>query len=297
MTRRDHTFLSGGQRCAARLHTPDGAGGVLPCVVMAHGMDGAGSARLEPFAERFAAEGVAALVFDYRHFGDSEGEPRGLLDLGAQLDDWRAALNFARMLHGIDPHRVGLWGTAISAGHVVTVAAEDPDVAAVISQAPFLDGLSALHAAGLRTGTRLALADVRDQARRLVGRSPAPIPLVGPPGSLAAMTGAAAETGYDALFADGGEPVNQGTARGLLRLAAYRPRIKAAEVGCPWLVCVCDKDSVVPPGPALKAAARAPRGEIRHYEAGHFDVYVGPTHEIALADQADFLRRHLIDQK
>jgi hypothetical protein len=50
------------------------------------------------YPERFAAARIAALAFDYRHFGDSDGEPRQLLDIGRQLEDWRAALVFVRSL-------------------------------------------------------------------------------------------------------------------------------------------------------------------------------------------------------
>jgi fermentation-respiration switch protein FrsA (DUF1100 family) len=273
---------------------PDGPDGPSPCVVMAQGLDGAGTAQLDAFARRFADAGIAAMVFDYRHFGDSEGEPRRLVDLRRQLDDWRAAINFARMLSGIDPARIALWGTGLSAGHVATIASEDPDLAAVVSQVPYMDGLSALRAAGLRTGLRIALADLRDQARRLLGRAPSRIPLVGPPGSLAAMTAPDAAAGYRALSGEGGAR-NEATARGLLRVAAYRPIVKATSIESPWLVCVCDGDAITPPRPAVRAAARAPRGEIRHYEGGHFDIYLSPTFELAVADQVDFLRRHLVN--
>jgi pimeloyl-ACP methyl ester carboxylesterase len=294
MMRRDHTFLSGGQLCAARLLTPDASDGPRPCVVMAHGGDGAGNARLGAFAQRFADAGIAALIFDYRHFGHSEGEPRRLVDRDRQLDDWRAAINFARMLQGIDPRRLAVWGTSLSAGHVATLAADNPEIAAAISQVPMVSGVSALRAAGARTALRIAIADLRDQVRRVLGRPPSFIRLVGPPGSRAAMTSPDAEPGYEALFEPGEESRNEATARGLLRLAAYRPVIRAPEIQCPWLVCVCDGDAITPPRPAVKAAARAPRGEIRHYDAGHFDIYVGPTFEIAVSDQVDFLRRHLL---
>jgi dienelactone hydrolase len=294
MTRRDHTFLSGGLLCAARLYTPGAPDGPRPCVVMAHGLDGAGNARLAAFARRFADAGMAALVFDYRHFGHSEGEPRRLVDRDRQLEDWRAAINFTRMLHGIDARRVAVWGTSLSAGHVATIAADDPEIAAAISQAPLVSGLAALRAAGARAAVRIALADLRDHVRGALGRPPSVIPLVGPPGSLAAMTSPDAEPGYRALFEPGDDSRNEATARGMLRLAAYRPAIRASEIQCPWLVCVCDGDAITPPRPAVKAAARAPRGEIRHYGAGHFDIYVGPTFEIAASDQVDFLRRHLL---
>ena len=81
---------------------------------MAHGFSGVRDQRLDAYAERFAAAGLACLVFDYRHFGDSGGQPRQLLDIGRQLDDWRAAIAFARSLEEVDGDRIGLWGTSFS---------------------------------------------------------------------------------------------------------------------------------------------------------------------------------------
>jgi hypothetical protein len=43
----------------------------------------------------------------------------------------------------------------------------------------------------------------------------------------------------------------------------------------------------------LRYAAKAPRGEVRMYPEGHFDIYVGGAFERAVADQLDFLDRHL----
>jgi uncharacterized protein len=48
--------------------------------------------RLVPYAERFAASGIVALVFDYRSFGESGGEPRQLVDIPGQHQDIRAAV-------------------------------------------------------------------------------------------------------------------------------------------------------------------------------------------------------------
>ncbi|GAC1435889.1 MAG: hypothetical protein NVSMB51_06190 [Solirubrobacteraceae bacterium] len=44
-------------------------------------------------------------MFDCRHFGASEGEPRQLLDISLRLADWAAAISYARSLDGIDPER------------------------------------------------------------------------------------------------------------------------------------------------------------------------------------------------
>lgn len=136
-TRIEVTFDSGGAECAAYLYSPVPAFGEAPCVVMGHGFTGTRNLGLPAYAERFAAAGMAVLVFDYRHFGASGGEPRQLLDIGHQLDDYRAAVAFARAQPGIDPDRIALWGTSLSGGHVIVVAAGDSRIAAVISQVPF----------------------------------------------------------------------------------------------------------------------------------------------------------------
>src|SRR3954447_20377395 len=289
MRREDIEFHSGGDECAAWLYRPEGDG-PHPIVVLAHGFGGVREARLWAYAERFAAAGLAALVFDHRHFGASGGQPRQLLDIDLQLDDWRAAIALARGLDGIDPDRVALWGTSFSGGHVAVLAAEDKRVAAAISQGAFLDGGWALRAAGPRNILRLTVAGLRDEAARLRGRPPYMLPVVGPPGSTAAMNSPDAEPGYRALFADPpSEFRNEVAGRIGLMVGLYRPIRHAARVACPWLVAVADRDVVTPPEPALKAASRAPRGEVRHYDARHFDIYVGEMFERVVEDQIAFL--------
>ena len=60
-----------------------------PCVVMAHGFGATRDASLAPYAERFAAAGMHVLLFDYRHFGTSEGQPRQLVSVRRQLPGLR----------------------------------------------------------------------------------------------------------------------------------------------------------------------------------------------------------------
>ncbi len=290
----DVGFSSGAERCAAWLY-PGRGDGPRPCVILAHGFGGVREARLDAYAERFAGAGITALVFDYRHFGGSDGDPRQLIDISRQLDDWRAAISFARALPDVDPSRIALWGTSFSGGHVAAIAAEDAGIAAAISQAPFMDGVWVLRAAGAANMARMTWAGLRDELRRLAGRPPHLVPIVGPPGTTAAMSSPDAEPGYRALFEPGREFRNEFAARALLRVGTYRPLRHAGHVRCPWLVIVCMSDVVTPPTPALAAAARAPRGEVRRYDAGHFDVYMGTLFELAVAEQIDFLRRHLLD--
>ncbi len=292
--REDLSFGSDGASCAAWLYRPDGEG-PHPCVVLAHGFGGTRAARLGAFAERFRDAGMAALVFDYRHFGASAGEPRQLLSIGRQLEDWRAAVELARSLEGIDPMRIALWGTSFSGGHVVRIAADDGGIAAVVAQTPYTTGSSALAAAGPKEALRMTVAGVLDGLAALTESEPHRVPIVARPGGGAAMSQPGAYEGYRALFDDPSLFRNEVCARVLLALPAYNPALRANRLRCPLLVCALGGDAVTPAKPALKMAERAPRGESIDYgnEWDHFDIYRGELFERAVADQTDFLTRNL----
>ncbi|MGZ6617602.1 MAG: alpha/beta hydrolase [Solirubrobacteraceae bacterium] len=292
MSRSDVSFSSGAVECAGWLYRPDREGRV-GLVVMAHGFSGTRELRLDAYAERFCAAGLGALVFDYRHFGASAGEPRQLLDIGKQQDDYRAAVGYARALDWVDADRVGLFGTSFSGGHVLAVAAHDQRIAALVSQCPFTDGLASLPKLGPANIAKATVAGLRDQFAQLVGRPPQYIPAVGPPGSFAVMATPDSQPGFEALLPADTRWENRVAARIALRVASYRPGRLAARVACPALFCVCDRDALAPAKATVKFAQAAPRGEIKRYPVGHFDIYVGETWERAVADQTEFLSRHL----
>ena len=293
-TRADVGFDVSGDRIAAWLYRPADAGASVPCVVMAHGFANVRTACLPEFAERFAAEGLAVLVFDYRHFGDSEGEPRQLLDIGRQHADWRAAIAFARAQDWIDADRIGLWGTSFSGGHVIHLAAHDQRIAAVVAQSPFTDGLAQMRKVSPRVTAAFTSAALRDVWSQVRGRPPYTLPVVGPPGSVAALTSPGCEDCYREMLPPGSAWRNEVAARLALRLGSYRPGRLAAKVRCPLLVCVMEQDALTPVEPAVRAAEAAPRGELRRYPGDHFDVYFGETFERVARDQAAFFTRHLV---
>ncbi|MGH2967075.1 MAG: alpha/beta hydrolase, partial [Solirubrobacterales bacterium] len=163
--RLDVSFLSAGEQCRAWLFMPNAAR--PPLIILGHGLGATREMGLEPYARRFADAGVAALAFTYRHFGDSDGEPRQLLDIERQLGDWAAALAYGRSLDGIDGERVALWGSSFGGGHVIEAAARDGAVAAVVSQCPFTDGLAAARAASPRSLARAVAPALRDELARV----------------------------------------------------------------------------------------------------------------------------------
>jgi fermentation-respiration switch protein FrsA (DUF1100 family) len=293
MRREDVSFQSAGIECAGWLYHPDGDRDPAPIVIMAHGFGATRDQRLDAYAERFATAGIGALVFDYRHFGSSAGEPRQLLDIRKQHDDYRAALAFARSLGWVDPAGVALFGTSFSGGHVIAVGATDPGIAAIVSQCPFTDGLASLPKLGPSNAMRSTLAGLRDQLGALVGRAPRYMPSVGPSGTFAVMTSPDAEPGFASITPSPTEWENRVAARIALRVGLYRPGRAAAKLECPALFCVCDHDVVTPAAATIKYAARARQGQVIRYPVGHFDIYTGEAWEQAVSDQTEFLRRHL----
>lgn len=284
----DVRIPSAGEQLAAYLYRPEAAQGLVPCVVMAHGFSATRDDGLPPYAEAFRDAGFAVILFDYRHFGASTGEPRQLLDIGRQHDDYRAVVDWARRVDGIDPDRIVLWGSSFSGGHVLVVAAGDPRIAAVISQVPFTDSIPALKQVPPTTALRITAAGVRDQVLSWLGRPPVLVPAVGTPGTVAAMTEPDALPGFQAIVPPNSLWRNEFAARLMLRFAFYRPGRKTTRLNMPLLVCVADNDTTTPPSTTVKAAQRAPHGELRHYPGGHFDIYTNPK---AKADQVDFLKR------
>jgi dienelactone hydrolase len=290
--RLDVDFFSGGTRCGAWLYLPDG-GRPAPVIVMAHGLGGVRTMRLDAFAERFCEEGYACLVFDYRYFGDSDGEPRQLLDIEAQLQDWRAAIAFARKRPDVDGNRLVVWGTSLGGGHAIAVAAADPEVAAMIAQCPYTDNLASALAINPFVSIKLAVLASIDQLGAWLGAGPLLVAAAGKPYSTALMTAHDAVPGYLALVTPGARVRNAIAARIALRILFYRPGSKTAKLTCPALFCVCERDTVAPARATLKHAKRALKGEIVRYPIGHFDIYVDRGFECATADQIAFLRRHV----
>jgi fermentation-respiration switch protein FrsA (DUF1100 family) len=293
-TREDLTVDCAGIPLAAWLYRPAEAdGGAVPCIVMAHGFSGTRRDGLEPYAERFADAGYGVLLFDYRGFGESGGEPRQVISIRGQQEDYRAAIRAAARVPWVDPARIALFGSSFSGGHVVTVAAGDAQIAAVIAQAPFADGIAQLRNVPPLTSARMTVDAVRDVVSAALGHQPVTVDATGPPGGYAVMTAPEADPGFAAIVGEGSLRSNQVAARVMLTVGLWRPVKDALRVTCPVLVCVCDADQTTPPGPATQMGQNAPRGEVVHYPIGHFDIYRGDAFERAITDQVAFLQRVL----
>jgi len=106
------------------LYRPRGRAAAAPAVVMAHGYNCIKELYLDRYAAAVADAGHVVLAYDHRNFGDSDGEPRQELDPWMQVRDYRNAVTFVQTLDGVDPERIGIWGTSYAGGHVLVVVRE-----------------------------------------------------------------------------------------------------------------------------------------------------------------------------
>lgn len=296
--RRTVQFSSEDSFCSAWLYMPDAATPAqVPVVVMGHGLGATRELGLAPYAERFAAAGMAVLVFTYRHLGDSGGEPRQLLSMPKQQADWDAAIRYVIGLPGIDGNRVAVWGSSLGGGHAISVAARHPELRAAVAQCPFTDGIASASALGLRETLVLLTFVARDVVAALRGKEPVCVPVAAEPGRPGLMTAVDALPGMLALLPEGYPWVNRAAARSLLSIIRYRPGRAAKRIAPPILICISATDTVAPPGLTERYARKAPRGDVRLYDAGHFAFYVGDAFDQLVADQANFLIKHLRPQQ
>jgi alpha/beta superfamily hydrolase len=134
-------FRSGTDECEGDLNLPDGFDPKKrhPALVIGHGFTIRRTSLVEE-ARLFAEAGYVTLAIDYRRFGGSGGEPRNHLDPIDECDDFRHAIDWLEVQAGIDPERIGIWGTSFGGGIVTFTAAQDIRVKACVAQAPILNG-------------------------------------------------------------------------------------------------------------------------------------------------------------
>lgn len=291
-TKTSSLFYSQNTRCVGDLYLPRGVK-TPPIVVMAHGFAAERTFGLADYAEKFAENGLAVFVFDYRCFGESEGTPRNLVDPKRHLQDWKAAITHIRSLKEIDARRIALWGSSFSGGHVIVTAARDPKISAIIAQVPFVDAISTTLKLGPGYLVRALPHGMRDLFRILTFRRPYYIKVVGKPDEFAVMNTRESYEGYTALIPEDSDWENKCPARILLKFAAYRPTAYAKAVKCPALLMAGEYDSLINIAAVEKTASKMPDATLVKYPLGHFDLYKEDAFWNAVEKQTEFLATHL----
>jgi uncharacterized protein len=266
---------------------------------MAHGIGAIKAGGLAPFAERFCSEGFAAIVFDYRQWGGSTGQPREELSFVGQLEDYSTVIGWATTHPGIDARRIFAWGTSFAGMYIVELAASDARLSGAIGQVPLVDGLAAARMAPPAHGLRLMGAALLDRLGAVFGSPPLYVRGAGRPGELAIGTSDDALFGEKLLTPkDSTEWRNRVAARSLLSFSWRRPVRRAAAARCPLLLVVAEQDSMAPVGPAIRVTEKAPLGELYRSRGGHYDVYQGGlSFDDVLRVELEFLHRHAKNER
>ena len=136
------SFYSEGAKLKGILRLPEETvSGRRPAIVQGPGWLGLMDSKLyERYHRSFTEAGYAVLVFDYRGFGDSEGE-KGLILPQLQAEDIRNAITYLETRPEVDSRRIGLFGSGGTGGaNPIYVAAIDHRVKCVVSNYAFASG-------------------------------------------------------------------------------------------------------------------------------------------------------------
>lgn len=277
--REDIEFDAEGDTLRGWLYTPDDADGAAPTVVMAHGFSAVKEQYLDKYAETFSENGLAALVFDNRNFGDSDGEPRYEIDPWQQVRDYRHAITYALTRDEVDGDHIGVWGSSYSGGHALTVGALDNRVNAVVSQVPLTDGYHNLR----RLVRPDILDDFRDQfdqdrMNRFQGEDPMMVPVVSE--DLQGDAALPTQTSYE-WFTESKEErapnwENQVTLKTIELMSEYAPIDYVKRISpTPLLMIIADNDQLAVADKAFETyqEAHEPK-KLVTIDGGHFGAYV-----------------------
>ncbi len=289
-TRIDTTFKSRGTTCAAWLYLPKRVSRP-PVVIMAHGFGAERTFGLPAYAEHFSRQGMACLVFDYRTFGGSDGEPRNYVNPTRHLEDWQAAITFARSLDSVDNKRIALWGTSFSGGHVIVTAANTPGISAIVAQVPFVDGRSSGRSFGYKL--QAVYHGLLDAIGAALFNRRHYVPMVADTDTFAMMNTPDAMEGSKKLLPPGVSPGRKCPANIALTGFFYRPIKFAPEVVCPALIIYAEQDTLIAPKDVRKAAESMQKATVIGLPIKHFDVYEGAAFEKVVRMEADFLKAQL----
>ncbi len=250
---------------------------------MAHGLSAVKEMFLDDYAAAFCRAGFTTLVYDHFGFGASGGEPRQSASPVLQQQGYRDAVTWLARSPGVDPDRIGIWGTSFSGAHVITLCAQELPIAAGVAQVPFLGAEGSEPPIGIIDAVIKAAHDPTATVPATTDR---------PDGAGAMYLDGAHEWFLDAAATRAPAWRNELLVAGFLDAADYRPFESLAQLRIPLLVVAAAGDHLTPPA-ALVAMEPKPRHvEVVEIPGHHFDAY-SSGFEASSAPAIAFFRRHL----
>jgi predicted acyl esterase len=267
---------------------------------MTHGFSATVDMALDDYAAVIADRGIAVLVYDHRHLGASDGEPRQLINPWRQARDQIDALTWLAGQAEVDPTRLGVWGSSYSGGQALVLAAVDERVRAVVANVPFVGGFAGEGSEEERFAElRAALLDRSGDGPADATDEPVgPFAVVAEPGRDERVYLPQPESAEWFLDRGRREGVRwQNTVwlqRAFGSTPAFDPGVTVPFLDVPLLMVVSTKDDVANTDAELAAFARAPDPkELVTIEGHHFTPYSGDALATAANAAADWFARWL----
>jgi len=301
MPREDITFqTSDNITLRGWFYTPEASSTTpLPCLVISHGFTAVKEMFLDTLAAHFTSFlPISCLVYDQRGFGASENHPsapRQEIIPSLQCSDVSDAITYAQGREDVNKEKIGIWGTALSGGHVLWVGAADRRVKAVLSQVPMVSGWeNSNHLTRPDFVARLNHLFQEDRLARAAGKAAGTIPIIDPnPLATSALQISEAQEWF-AEWAKSTDWKNEVTVKTMEEFRSYNPSSNIHHISpTPLLMTVAENDVLMPTDLALTAYAKAlePK-ELQILPGGHFGIF-GPTFEKSVERQVDFLKKTL----
>ncbi|KAG2142362.1 Alpha/Beta hydrolase protein [Suillus clintonianus] len=270
--------------------------GPHPVVIAGPGLTATKDAGLAAFGERWARDaGWASLIFDYRGFGDSEGEPRNVVDFESQLQDYQSVMSWARSRpQDFLADRIVVMGSAASGLQVAELVVNDGALAGGMAHCPILDAKATLTSTS--TNLRLLFWAGVDCARKGLGLSPIFVRAVGNPGEFALLSSPSSLPGFTSMFAQGSTPFsgapNLIAPRFVIDALGVRPGLRLKDARCPMLIVMAEEDDLIPASITRKMVDDADgRVQLVVVPCGHFEIMKGGKgFEANITAQVKFLQ-------
>lgn len=271
------------------LRTPNGCS-IKPVIILCNGFCGIREMSVPDFARRFTNAGFSTITFDYRGFGDSTGE-KGRLIPSMQIEDILSVITWAKGQPGLDPTRIGLWGTSIGGCHVFGAAARDSGINCIVSQLAFADG-EEIIARRMCDSSKKALISVLDKMAKKKEETGQEI--------YVCLTKILCDEDSKEFFIKNNRiHKKMDTIIPLLTVREtllYKPEIYASQVKCPTLIVTAENDMVNPPGQGRALFESVGSEEkLLHEEkkARHYDLYSGIHFKRIILLQIGWFKQYL----
>lgn len=278
-------------------HLPDDADlqskNQLPIVVMANGYATEWQFGTLRLIEALTAAGLATLNFDYRTFGQSDGEPRQVVDIPGQLEDFRQAIDHALQQDWVDSKQLVIWGSSLGGGHAISLAAEYGNARAMIAQVPHCCSRAAFKSVTLSSVFKGISYAIADSIGAVLSLPPIYLPVVAEADSYGVMNHPGWRQCYFELAKESKTWRNQLVARSLLKGGDYRPILLAEKIQCPCLLIPAEKDAGVPLQAVLDTADKIPQAEVFSINGDHFEVYSGQQADRVIDRELAFIKQCL----